>query len=126
MGVQTRDFTPAQLERFKTLPPDGSARAASAACRRWRRASSFSAARARRAARPNCNHTRQSDCPIQPGLWALEPHVARAATGVKFEEVLVVTDNDAYYLDDGLGLAIGHRGRASRWNFDCAHGRRRV
>lgn len=51
---------------------------------------------------PNWNHTRQCDCPVQPGLWAMEPHVARGALGSKFEEILVVTENDAYYLDDDL------------------------
>jgi len=51
---------------------------------------------------PNWNHTRQSDCAMQPGLWAVEPHVARGATGVKFEEMLVVTEERAYYLDDDL------------------------
>lgn len=51
---------------------------------------------------PNWNERRQSDCPMQPGLWAVEPHVARGVTGVKFEEILVVTGNDAYYLDDDL------------------------
>lgn len=51
---------------------------------------------------PNWNDTRQSDCEMQPGLWAVEPHVARGATGSKFEEILVVTENDAFYLDDDL------------------------
>ncbi len=51
---------------------------------------------------PNWNNTRQSDCLMQPGLWAVEPHVARGATGSKFEEILVVTEETAYYLDDGL------------------------
>ncbi len=51
---------------------------------------------------PNWNNTRQSDCAMQPGLWAVEPHVARGATGSKFEEILVVTGDDAFYLDDGL------------------------
>jgi len=51
---------------------------------------------------PNWNDTRQSNCRMQPGLWAVEPHVARGATGSKFEEILVVTEDDAYYLDDDL------------------------
>jgi Xaa-Pro aminopeptidase len=51
---------------------------------------------------PNWNHTRQSDCPMLAGLWAVEPHVARGVTGSKFEEILVVTDDDAFYLDDDL------------------------
>ncbi|AEH09346.1 MULTISPECIES: M24 family metallopeptidase [Protofrankia] len=37
-----------------------------------------------------------------PGLWAVEPHVAFRDVGLKFEELLVVTDDDAYWLDDDL------------------------
>ncbi len=51
---------------------------------------------------PNWNHTRQCDCPPQPGLWAMEPHVGFGKLGAKFEEILVVTENEAYYLDEDL------------------------
>jgi hypothetical protein len=51
---------------------------------------------------PNWNHTRQCDCPVQPGLWAVEPHVALGAVGSKFEEILVVGARDARYLDEDL------------------------
>jgi len=51
---------------------------------------------------PNWNHTRQCDCPVQPGLWAVEPHVGLGAVGAKFEEILVVDERDASYLDDDL------------------------
>ena len=64
--------------------------------------SSIRSSRGRPELTPNWNERRQSDCPMQPGLWAVEPHVARGATGVKFEEILVVTADDAYYLDDDL------------------------
>lgn len=37
-----------------------------------------------------------------PGLWAVEPHLGLGGVGVKFEELLVVTDDDAYWLDDDL------------------------
>lgn len=37
-----------------------------------------------------------------PGLWAVEPHIGRGDVGLKFEELLVVTDDDAYWLDDDL------------------------
>jgi Xaa-Pro aminopeptidase len=37
-----------------------------------------------------------------PGLWAVEPHIGFRDVGVKFEELLVVTENDAYWLDDDL------------------------
>ncbi len=36
------------------------------------------------------------------GLWAVEPHFARNGIGVKFEELLVVSENDVYWLDDAL------------------------
>jgi hypothetical protein len=37
-----------------------------------------------------------------PGLWAVEPHIGFRDVGVKFEELLVVTDDDAFWLDDDL------------------------
>ena len=37
-----------------------------------------------------------------PGLWAVEPHVGFRGVGAKFEELLVVTPDDAYWLDDDL------------------------
>ncbi|MER6400270.1 M24 family metallopeptidase [Kitasatospora sp. NPDC001603] len=37
-----------------------------------------------------------------PGLWAVEPHIGFRAVGIKFEELLVVTEDDAYWLDDDL------------------------
>ncbi|MBM9623365.1 M24 family metallopeptidase [Streptomyces zhihengii] len=37
-----------------------------------------------------------------PGLWAVEPHIAFRDVGLKFEELLVVTEDDAYWLDDDL------------------------
>lgn len=61
--------------------------------------------RARRGAAahsPNWNHTRQSDCPVPDGLWAIEPHVALNGEGLKFEELLVVRDGVACYLDEDL------------------------
>lgn len=36
------------------------------------------------------------------GLWAVEPHIGKGETGVKWEELLVVTDSTAYWLDDDL------------------------
>lgn len=38
----------------------------------------------------------------EAGLWAVEPHFARNGIGVKFEELLVVTDQDVFWLDDAL------------------------
>jgi hypothetical protein len=50
---------------------------------------------------PNWNHTRTSDHPPTPGLWAVEPHVGKDGVGAKFEEILVITESDAYWLDEG-------------------------
>ncbi|MGH9120861.1 MAG: M24 family metallopeptidase [Acidimicrobiales bacterium] len=38
----------------------------------------------------------------RPGLWAVEPHLGRGGVGAKFEELLVVTGEEAYWLDDDL------------------------
>jgi Xaa-Pro aminopeptidase len=44
-----------------------------------------------------------SNHPATPGLWAVEPHIGFRSVGVKFEELLVVTENgDAFWLDDDL------------------------
>ena len=40
--------------------------------------------------------------PPTPGLWAVEPHLGFRGVGAKFEELLVVTETDAYWLDDDL------------------------
>ncbi|MGH8481536.1 MAG: M24 family metallopeptidase [Nevskiaceae bacterium] len=50
---------------------------------------------------PNWNHTRTSDHPPTPGLWAVEPHLGKGGVGAKFEEILVITESDAYWLDEG-------------------------
>ncbi len=46
--------------------------------------------------------TRASDHAPAPGLWAVEPHLGFRGVGAKFEELLVVTDDDAWWLDDDL------------------------
>ncbi|TQN32556.1 metallopeptidase family M24 [Haloactinospora alba] len=43
-----------------------------------------------------------SQHPATPGMWAVEPHIGFRGVGVKFEEILVVTEDDAYWLDDDL------------------------
>ncbi len=48
------------------------------------------------------NDSAFSDYPAAPGLWAVEPHIGGDGVGVKFEELLVVTDDDAFWLDDQL------------------------
>lgn len=39
---------------------------------------------------------------VPPGLWAVEPHLGMGEVGAKWEELLVVTGDDAYWLDDDL------------------------
>lgn len=51
---------------------------------------------------PFCNTGPGSDAPPEPGLWAFEPHVARGDVGAKWEELLVVENKRAYWLDDDL------------------------
>lgn len=50
------------------------------------------------------------------GVWAVEPHIGYRGVGVKFEELLVVTEDDAYWLDDELPHVQRFRamGEASR------------
>lgn len=55
-----------------------------------------------RAASPLWNDGMGMDHPITPGLWAVEPHLAFRSVGVKWEEILVVTEDDAFWLDDDL------------------------
>ncbi|HEU0197127.1 MAG TPA: M24 family metallopeptidase [Nevskiaceae bacterium] len=45
----------------------------------------------------------RSDHPPTPGLWAVEPHLGfRGIAGAKFEELLLVTKDDARWLDDDV------------------------
>lgn len=37
-----------------------------------------------------------------PGLWAVEPHIGLRGVGLKFEELLVVTEDEVYWLDEDL------------------------
>ncbi|WP_394828348.1 M24 family metallopeptidase [Pendulispora albinea] len=46
--------------------------------------------------------SRLSDHPPAEGLWAVEPHLGHRGVGVKFEELLVITKDDAFWLDDDL------------------------
>lgn len=40
--------------------------------------------------------------PPNHGLWAIEPHIGKNGIGAKWEEILVITDSTAYWLDDDL------------------------
>ncbi len=51
---------------------------------------------------PIWNSGKQSDHPPTPGLWAVEPHLGFRDVGAKWEELLVVTEDDAYWLDDDV------------------------
>jgi hypothetical protein len=51
---------------------------------------------------PLWNDQRPSAHPAEPGIWAVEPHLGFRGIGVKWEELLVVTETDAYWLDDDL------------------------
>lgn len=68
----------------------------------WFFLNSWRSARGKPQLSPNWNHARQSDCPVQDGLWALEPHVAQGGFGAKFEDILVVQDGKAWFLDEDL------------------------
>jgi Xaa-Pro aminopeptidase len=46
-------------------------------------------------------HSRSAHPPV-PGLWAVEPHLGFRDVGAKFEELLVITGSDAFWLDDDL------------------------
>lgn len=58
---------------------------------------------------PFWNDRQTSDVPVDPGLWAVEPHLGLGPIGAKWEELLVVTGNDAFWLDDDLP-------HVKRWN----------
>lgn len=64
--------------------------------------------------RPLWNGSRASAHAPTPGLWAVEPHLAFRDVGAKFEELLVVTENDAYWLDDDLPHVRRWRESAAR------------
>jgi Xaa-Pro aminopeptidase len=51
---------------------------------------------------PLWNESRLSAARPDPGLWAIEPHVRKDGVGAKWEEILVVGDGDAHWLDDDL------------------------
>jgi Xaa-Pro aminopeptidase len=56
-----------------------------------------------RAQWPFWNDAATSDVLVEPGLWAVEPHLGLGPIGAKWEELLVVTDqHDAFWLDDDL------------------------
>lgn len=51
---------------------------------------------------PLWNSSRYSDHSPAVGLWAVEPHLGFRNVGAKFEELLVITEDDAFWLDNDL------------------------
>lgn len=51
---------------------------------------------------PLWNRSARAAVSAEPGLWAIEPHIGKAGVGAKWEEILVVTGSDAFWLDDDL------------------------
>jgi Xaa-Pro aminopeptidase len=51
---------------------------------------------------PIWNSGARSEHPPTPGLWAVEPHLGFRNVGAKWEELLVVTEDDAFWLDDDV------------------------
>ncbi len=47
------------------------------------------------------SHQRSAHPPV-PGLWAVEPHLGFRDVGAKFEELLVITEDDAFWLSDDV------------------------
>lgn len=41
-----------------------------------------------------------SDHPAHDGLWLVEPHAGQGEVGAKWEEILVIEDSQARWLDD--------------------------
>jgi Xaa-Pro aminopeptidase len=72
-----------------------------------------SAASRRTGESPLWGPTRASDHAPTVGLWAVEPHLGFRGVGAKFEELLVVTESDAYWLDDDLPHVRRWRERAA-------------
>jgi len=48
------------------------------------------------------NDSPEADFPPTPGVWAVEPHIGKNGVGAKWEEILVVTPDDAFWLDEDL------------------------
>ena len=51
---------------------------------------------------PNWNHTNACKSVAPHGLWAVEPHLAEGTVGAKFEEILIIDEDGARWLDDDL------------------------
>lgn len=56
---------------------------------------------------PMWNGSRLSNGRPAPGLWAMEPHIRKDGLGAKWEEILVIDESNAYWLDDELPHVAG-------------------
>jgi Xaa-Pro aminopeptidase len=87
---------------FKLSPRRGRATAFGFGQRSLRALGRTIAVASRQGWSPLWNGSDHSNHPPIPGLWAVEPHLGFRDVGAKFEELLVVTDDDAFWLDDDL------------------------
>lgn len=69
---------------------------------RWFQGEIKAFARGAEAHGPFWNGSRSSERRVSPGIWAVEPHIGSEGVGAKWEELLVVTESDAYWLDNDL------------------------
>lgn len=69
---------------------------------------------------PLWNDGRESDHKPFTGLWAVEPHISLPdqSLGTKWEEILVITANDAWWLDDDVPHCRKARQQGWRSSFD--------
>ncbi|WP_327369028.1 hypothetical protein [Streptomyces sp. NBC_01217] len=62
------------------------------------------------AIRPRLNRTplwnEGADQPCETGLWAVEPHIGKGDIAVKWEEMLVVSEDGAHWLDDACPTRV--------------------
>lgn len=49
---------------------------------------------------PLWNTSKNSDHPPHDGLWLVEPHAGLGPVGAKWEEILVIEDGEAYWLEE--------------------------
>lgn len=68
---------------------------------------------------PLWSSDKRSEHPPTPGLWAVEPHLGIGTVGAKWEELLVITEDDAYWLDDDVPHVRRGIGRGL-WPLDAA------
>ncbi|HET8883485.1 MAG TPA: M24 family metallopeptidase [Solimonas sp.] len=91
--------------RIEKLDDDGKSRHASVARFGVRNVTELIRDRVRGAREgwnPIWNSSARSEHVPTPGLWAVEPHLGFRDVGAKWEELLVVTEDDAYWLDDDV------------------------